>query len=127
MVLQYFYQMQQILAVKFSQKGILHCTRITYINGIRSDQTVTYLLGVTVSAFANKRKISPFTLLKKELWYQEAFQMLGRSRDVPEGMKIVVEEFTCHLHGMKVTSVSEPRYLLCPRQHILRANHPAYI
>ena len=51
----------------------------------------------SVSAFASKRELSQFTLLKKKLQYQKAFQMLGQSPDVPEGMKVVVEEFVCHL------------------------------
>ena len=78
-------------------------------------QPTTYLVGVTVLVhLLSKRKLSGFTLLKKELRYQEAFQMLGQSHDVPESTKIAVEEFICHFREMKVTSVSELRYLPYP-------------
>ena len=66
----------------------------------------------SVSISANKKKLSGFTLLKKELQHKEAYQVPGQSHDVPEGTNIVVEDFICHLYGMKVTSVSE-RYIYC--------------
>ena len=146
---------EEIKCKMYMKRGTLNRMRIIDIGEIRntlSDGIAKALPGYhaftgcdSVSAFAGKGKLAGFRLLKREPRFQEAFQILGQSLNVPEPTIEVLEEFVCCLYGINVSNVTDLRYLLfcakggeigshllppskaCLHQHILRANYQAYV
>lgn len=68
----------------------------------------------TISAFANKGKLSALKIVKKEERYRKLFQKLGKEMELTDAVFKEIQAFTCHLYGAMsgIADVNLYRYQL---------------
>ena len=87
----------------------------------------------SISAFVQKGKKKPLTLLLKHLEFVPAFKELGERDTLSQDMLLQLEIFVCHLYHSQLSYVHGLDISLLPpcqqalRMHIMRANYQAHI
>ena len=79
----------------------------------------------TVSAFANRGKLSALKLMQRDITYQETCGQVGQSWDVQPKLFEKVKQFTCRMYvaASRTTEVNDLRYqLFCAKRGEIESN-----
>ena len=79
----------------------------------------------SISAFVQKGKKKPLTLLLKHLEFVPAFKELGERDTLSQDMLLQLERFVCHLYGKPTHSnVNKLRFDLVTQKYFLKGQSP---